>query len=93
MCGKGTVLGDYPNPLRDIVQRRVASYVPLRGVMLSGLDPSMLIGFLSTTKADWMDFRRRVAEVRSVQYEKRCNTKLPGTAVIQESQNDILYRR
>jgi cysteine protease ATG4 len=33
---------------------------------LSGLDPSMLIGFLCKTEADWIDLRRRVAEVRAL---------------------------
>ncbi|KAN0141543.1 hypothetical protein V8E53_000005 [Lactarius tabidus] len=30
---------------------------------LSGLDPSMLIGFLCKTEADWIDIRRRVVEL------------------------------
>jgi cysteine protease ATG4 len=30
---------------------------------LSGLDPSMLLGFLCKDKEDWDDFRRRVVEV------------------------------
>jgi hypothetical protein len=30
---------------------------------LSGLDPSMLLGFLCKDESDWKDFRRRVAEV------------------------------
>lgn len=30
---------------------------------LSGLDPSVLIGFLCKTEADWMGFRCREAEV------------------------------
>ena len=30
---------------------------------LSGLDPSMLIGFLVKDEADWVDWRRRVGEV------------------------------
>jgi cysteine protease ATG4 len=63
----------------------------VRKMPLSGLDPSMLIGFLCKTEADWIDLRSRVAEVRSVQY--RYDTKLTGSAVIQETQNDILYRR
>ena len=33
---------------------------------LSGHDPSMLIGFLCKTEADWIDLRSRVAEVRSL---------------------------
>ncbi|KAN0134647.1 hypothetical protein V8E53_007432 [Lactarius tabidus] len=35
----------------------------VRKMPLSGLDPSMLIGFLCKTEADWMDLRCRVAEV------------------------------
>jgi cysteine protease ATG4 len=38
----------------------------VRKMPLSGLDPSMLIGFLCKTEADWIDLRSRVAEVRSV---------------------------
>jgi cysteine protease ATG4 len=38
----------------------------VRKMLLSGLDPSMLIGFLCKTEADWIDLRRRVAEVRGV---------------------------
>ena len=37
----------------------------VRRMPLSGLDPSMLIGFLCKTEADWIDLRRRVAEVRT----------------------------
>jgi cysteine protease ATG4 len=37
----------------------------VRKMPLSGLDPSMLIGFLCKTEADWIDLRRRVAEVRN----------------------------
>ena len=35
----------------------------VRKMPLSGLDPSMLIGFLCRDEGDWWDFRRRVAEV------------------------------
>ncbi|KAH8980199.1 hypothetical protein EDB92DRAFT_1937183 [Lactarius akahatsu] len=35
----------------------------VRKMPLSGLDPSMLIGFLCKTEADWIDLRRRVAEL------------------------------
>ena len=38
----------------------------VRKMPLSGLDPSMLIGFLCKTEEDWIDLRRRVAEVRSL---------------------------
>lgn len=36
----------------------------VRKMPLSGLDPSMLIGFLCRDEDDWRDFRRRVTEVR-----------------------------
>jgi len=35
----------------------------VRKMPLSGLDPSMLIGFLCRDEDDWRDFRRRVSEV------------------------------
>lgn len=35
----------------------------VRKMPLSGLDPSMLIGFLCRDEADWLDFRKRVGEV------------------------------
>ena len=35
----------------------------VRKMPLSGLDPSMLIGFLCKDEADWGDFRRRVGEL------------------------------
>ncbi|PPR05795.1 hypothetical protein CVT26_010145 [Gymnopilus dilepis] len=35
----------------------------VRKMPLSGLDPSMLIGFLCRDEADWLDFRRRVGEL------------------------------
>jgi cysteine protease ATG4 len=35
----------------------------VRKMPLSGLDPSMLIGFLCRDESDWWDFRRRVGEV------------------------------
>ena len=38
----------------------------VRKIPLSGLGPSMLIGFLCKTEADWIDLRRRVAEVCSL---------------------------
>lgn len=37
----------------------------VRKMPLSGLDPSMLLGFLCKDEADWVDFRRRVGEVSS----------------------------
>ncbi|KAG6863999.1 hypothetical protein C0991_001174 [Blastosporella zonata] len=48
----------YPAPeLRTFHCERV------RKMPLSGLDPSMLIGFLCKDEADWYDFRRRVGEL------------------------------
>ena len=38
----------------------------VRNVPLSGLDPSMHIGFLCKTEEDWIDLRSRVADVRSL---------------------------
>ncbi|EPS95700.1 hypothetical protein FOMPIDRAFT_143470 [Fomitopsis schrenkii] len=35
----------------------------VRKMPLSGLDPSMLVGFLVKDEDDWIDFRRRVAEL------------------------------
>ncbi|KAF7419636.1 Cysteine protease atg4 [Pleurotus ostreatus] len=35
----------------------------VRKMPLSGLDPSMLLGFLCKDEADWVDFRRRVGEL------------------------------
>jgi cysteine protease ATG4 len=37
----------------------------VRKLALSGLDPSMLIGFLCKTEVDWIDLQRRAAEVRN----------------------------
>lgn len=34
----------------------------VRKMPLSGLDPSMLIGFLCQSEEEWNDFRRRVGE-------------------------------
>lgn len=36
----------------------------VRKMPLSGLDPSMLIGFFCRDENDWKDFRRKVEEVR-----------------------------
>jgi len=36
----------------------------VRKMPLSGLDPSMLLGFLCKDENDWVDLRRRVNEVR-----------------------------
>ncbi len=38
----------------------------VRKLPLSGLDPSMLIGFLCRDEAEWWDFRKRVDEVSSI---------------------------
>lgn len=35
----------------------------VRKMPLSGLDPSMLIGFLCKDEADWRDFRKRIGDV------------------------------
>lgn len=35
----------------------------VRKMPLSGLDPSMLIGFLCKDEEDWIDFRKRVVDV------------------------------
>ena len=48
-----------------------------RKMPLLGLDLSILIEFLCKTEADWIDLRSRVAEVRSVQYEKSLNLRGP----------------
>jgi cysteine protease ATG4 len=36
----------------------------VRKMPISGLDPSMLLGFLCKNEADWKDFRERIADVR-----------------------------
>ena len=38
----------------------------VRKMPMSGLDPSMLIGFLCRDEKDWWDFRKRVTDVRFV---------------------------
>jgi cysteine protease ATG4 len=38
----------------------------VRKMPLSGLDPSMLIGFLCKDEGDWIDFRKRVVDVSSL---------------------------
>ncbi|KAF8654308.1 hypothetical protein AX16_003536 [Volvariella volvacea WC 439] len=35
----------------------------VRKMPMSGLDPSMLVGFLVRDEADWLDFKRRIAEL------------------------------
>lgn len=41
---------------------------------LSGLDPSMLIGFLRKTEAGWIVLRRGVVEVHSLDFVHREKT-------------------
>ena len=36
----------------------------VRKMPLSGMDPSMLIGFLCRDENDWLDLKRRITEVR-----------------------------
>jgi len=36
----------------------------LRGLRISEMDPSMLIGFLIRDEADWEDWKRRISEVK-----------------------------
>ena len=36
----------------------------VRKMPLSGLDPSMLMGFLCKNEQDWIDFKAKVADVR-----------------------------
>ena len=36
----------------------------VRKMPLSGLDPSMLIGFFCRDESDWKDFRKKVEEVK-----------------------------
>lgn len=40
----------------------------VRKMPLSGLDPSMLLGFLCKDEADWVDFRERVGEASPVHF-------------------------
>ena len=51
-----------PNALGDKLRTSHCEHV--RKMLFSGLDPSMLIGFLRKTEEDWIDLRRWVAEVR-----------------------------
>jgi cysteine protease ATG4 len=53
--------------LYSVVELRTFHSERVRKMPLSGLDPSMLIGFLCKTEADWIDLRRRVAEVCSLE--------------------------
>jgi cysteine protease ATG4 len=40
----------------------------VRKMPLSGLDPSMLIGFLSNNEQYWINLRQRVTEVRALSF-------------------------
>lgn len=42
----------------------------VRKMPLSGLDPSMLIGFLCKDESDWRDLKTRITEVSSPLYSK-----------------------
>jgi len=44
----------------------------VRKIPLSGLDPSMLLGFMCKDEADWVDFRKRVNEVGHSAKHSRC---------------------
>ncbi|PPQ74689.1 hypothetical protein CVT24_003767 [Panaeolus cyanescens] len=48
----------------------------VRKMPLSGLDPSMLIGFLCRDEADWEDFKRRVERVRILFFLILCFTDI-----------------
>ncbi|TFK64478.1 hypothetical protein BDN72DRAFT_901537 [Pluteus cervinus] len=62
-----------PSPLDELTDHYINAYSSaelktfhcdkVRKMPLSGLDPSMLIGFLVKDEADWQDLRRRVAEL------------------------------
>lgn len=43
----------------------------VRKMPLSGLDPSMLLGFLCKDEAEWLDLKDRIAEVSSI--DRRCS--------------------
>ena len=47
-----------PNELKTFHCEKV------RKLPLSGMDPSMLLGFLCRDENDWKDLRQKVAEVR-----------------------------
>ena len=62
----------------------------VRKLPLSGLDPSMLIGFLCRDEAEWWDFKKRVDEVSSISgAHYSANSKFSTLA----SKNDILHSR
>ncbi|KAK1230170.1 Cysteine protease atg4 [Marasmius sp. AFHP31] len=47
----------------NVAELRTFHCERVRKMPLSGLDPSMLIGFLCKDEADWLDLRRRVGEL------------------------------
>ena len=83
--GGGSVLSGEPGPEAGLDHTQthfVTSYSAaelrtfrcerVRKMPLSGLDPSMLIGFLCKTEADWIDLRLRVAEVSHAMLDICC---------------------
>jgi cysteine protease ATG4 len=48
----------------------------VRKMPMSGLDPSMLIGFLCRDEKDWWDFKKRVADVCYIFSPSFCKPKL-----------------
>lgn len=48
----------------------------VRKMPMSGLDPSMLIGFLCRDEKDWWDFKKRVADVCYFFFPSFCKPKL-----------------
>jgi len=63
----------FTSPMDPVQQHYAQAYAPqelktfhcerVRKMPLSGLDPSMLLGFLCKDESDWKDFRARVADV------------------------------
>ena len=47
----------------NIAELRTFHCDRVRKMPLSGLDPSMLLGFLCKEEKDWIDLRRRINEV------------------------------
>lgn len=63
----------------------------LRGVRISEMDPSMLIGFLIRNEADWEDWKRRIREVKGksvVQVYER-EPPAPGTKERKEAVDEV----
>lgn len=61
----------------------------VRKMPLSGLDPSMLLGFLCKDEADYQDFRVRVTEVRPFTFAALCSCL--SFAAFEETQTDFLH--